>query len=324
LLHPADIAPDLASALAVLQQIRKKTSSEHVQFLLQEKQNDFQEAFRLAAGLVFDVIVSDDSVVPGQEFNLTVSLTNGGPHSFANVHAVTDLPQGWNISPDGSTGSLQPGQRLDEKYKVKVPSAVDFTQPYWLQQQRRGDRFVWPNVPPGSLPSDAVLLPATVELEYQGTTIVMKKPAEFRRIDRTLGEQRSLLKLVPSLSVVVSPDIAVVPLKGTRQKDFMVTVENQSPTAVSGEVSLVLPAGWSASPASRTVNFTRQGEKASLQFTVSVPALAGDYRIEAVVKSGNQQFKTGYTTIAYPHIETRHIYAPAESKVEVLDVATTI
>ncbi len=324
LLRPQEIVPDLTAGLVALQQIRGSTSNDHVQFLLQQKEEDFQEAIRLAAGLLFDVIASDDTVVPGQEFNLTLSVINGGPYPFPGFRAITTLPPSWTMTPDGSTGSLQPGQRLEQKYKVKVPATSDFTQPYWLRQPRRGDRFVWPDVPPGLLPTDDVLLMARAELEYQGATIVMKKPAEFRRIDRMFGEQRTAVKVVPSLSVVVSPDIAVVPLKGTRQKEFTVTVENQNPAAVSGEVGLILPAGWTASPTSRPLNFTQQGEKASLQFTVSVPATAGDYVVKAVAKSANQEFTSGYTTIAYPHIETRYVYSPAESKVEVLDVATTV
>jgi LmbE family N-acetylglucosaminyl deacetylase len=324
LIRPYEIAPDLAAALGVVQQAKSKTSVEHVRFLLQQKEQDFQEALRLASGLVFDVIASDDTVIRGQEFNLTVSVTNGGPYAFQAPRVSTDLLQGWTITADGSTGSLQPGQRLDQKFKVKVSTDADFTQPYWLRQPRKGDRFLWPVVPSGSLPMDEVLLSTRAEIDYQGTTIAMKKPAEYRRVDRMFGEQRTNVKVVPALSVVVSPDIAVVPLKGNRQKEFTVTVENQSPVAAAGDVSLIVPAGWSASPASRPVSFTQQGEKASLQFTVSVPQAAGDYVVRAVMKSGNQESRTGYTTIAYPHIETRYVYSPAESKVEVLDVATTV
>src|SRR5215831_10461817 len=324
LLRPFEVLPDLAVALAQLRQIQAKSANEHVRFLLQEKENDFQEALRLAAGFTFDVVASDDTVVPGQEFSLTISLTNGGPYALGNFRAVTELPKGWTMTPDGSTGSLQPGQRLDQKYKVKVSATADFTQPYWLRQSRRGDRFVWPDVPAGSLPVDEVLLLTRAEVDYQGTPIIMKKRAEFKRVDRILGEDRTDLKVVPSLSISVSPEIAVVPLKGARQKEFMVTIENQDPAAVNGEVSLVLPAGWSAIPASRSWSFTQQREKATLQFTVSVPAVAGDYVVKAVAKAANQEFKSGYTTIAYPHIETRLVYSAAESKVEVLDVATTI
>ena len=324
LLRPYDVLPDLVAARDVLQQIETKTSNEHARFLLQQKEEDFEEAIRLAAGLVFDVVASDDTVVPGQEFNLTISLTNGGPQSFANFHTATQLPQGWTITPDGSTGSLLPGQRLEQKYKVRVSAMPEFTQPYWLQQPRQGDRFVWPRVPAGLLPVDEVLLETKADVEYQGKRISMKKPAEFRRVDRMFGEQRTAIKVVPPLSVSISPDIAVVPLKGMRQKEFTVTVENQSAGTVNGEVSLVLPAGWRGSPESRPFTFTQQGEKESLQFTVSVPATAGDYVVQAVAKTAGREFRSGYNTIAYPHIETRHVYSPAQSKVEVLDVATTI
>src|SRR5437763_8087297 len=261
LIRPSDIVPDLAAALALLQQTKAKTGNEHVQFLLQQKEDDFQEALRLAAGLIVDVLAADDTVVPGQEFNLTVSVTNGGPFNFSNFRAVIDLPSGWNVTPDTSTGSLNAGQRLDQKYKLKVANTATFTQPYWLREPRRGDRFVWPDVPAGTLPMDEVLLQARVEVESQGTTIVTKRPAEFRRVDRMFGEQRTAVKVVPSLSIALSPDIAIVPLKGTRQKEFTVHVENQSPAAVNGDVSLSLPPGWTASPGSRPVNFTQHGEK---------------------------------------------------------------
>ena len=152
----------------------------------------------------------------------------------------------------------------------------------------------------------------------------MKKPAEFRRVDRTYGEQRTTPKVVPALSVTISPDTAIVPLKVNRQKEFTVTLENQNLEPVGAEVRLVTPAGWAVSPPSRNVNLTRQGEKASLQFTVSVPPAAGDFVIQAFAKVGNQELKTGYTAVAYPHIETRYVYSAAQSKVEVIDVATTV
>jgi LmbE family N-acetylglucosaminyl deacetylase len=91
LVRPYDIVPDLASALALLQQAMNKTTVEHARFLLQQKEQDFQEALRLASGIIFDVITSDDTVVPGQEFNLTVSVTNGGPYAFAGCARINGL-----------------------------------------------------------------------------------------------------------------------------------------------------------------------------------------------------------------------------------------
>jgi len=324
LVRPSDIVPDLAAALKSLRLLKAKSSNEHVRFLLNKKEDDFQEALHLAAGLVMDVSVSDDTVVPGQEFNLTISVTNGGPYSFSELRALTDLPAGWDATYDSSTGSLNAGQRMDQKYKIKVSANADFTQPYWLRQPRRGDRFVWPAVPAGSIPQDEPLLSTRAEVNYEGVTIAMKKPAEFRRVDHIYGEQRTLLKVVPALSVTVSPQTAIIPLKGTRQKELTVTLENQNPAPVNAEVTLVTPAGWTISPMSRSVSLTQQGEKASLQFTVSVPPTAGDFVVQAVAKSGGVELKSGYTAVAYPHIQTRYIYSPAQAKVEVVDLATTV
>jgi len=324
LLHPAEIVPDLAASLQLLQRIRGKSTNEQVQFLLKQKEADFQEAARLAAGLVLDVIAADETVIPGQTFNLTVSLINGGPLTLPVPKIATDLPAGWTATPQRTTGSLQPGQKLDQVFSVTVAANAEFTQPYWLKQPRQGDRFVWPAGSAATMPFDPPLLQTHAEIEYNGTAISIEQPAQFRRTDGMLGEQRSLLKVVPALSVRVSPDIAVIPLAGNHKKEFTVTVENQNTTAAETEVRLLIPAGWSVEPATRTLKFTRQGELATAQFMVTAPATAGNFKVQAIAKTGNQEFKTGYTPIAYPHIETRYVYSAAESKAEIFDVKALV
>jgi LmbE family N-acetylglucosaminyl deacetylase len=323
-MHSADIVPDLATAIRLFKQIQNKATNEHVQFLLREKEADFHEAAQLAAGLVLDVVASDETVVPGQEFNLTIAIVNGGPYNFSTVRTNTDFPPGWEASNQGSTGSLEAGQRFEQKFKVKVAPDATFTQPYWLQQPKQGDRFVWPAGSAVNMPFDPPLMRTRSEIDYQGTSIVLTKPAEFRDIDNMYGELRRLVKVVPALSVRVSPDIAIVPRSGDRRKEFTVAVENQSPTPVESDVRLIVPQGWAVTPASSTVKFSRQGEKAAVQFMVTVPDVDGDFTVQAIAKLGNQEYRTGYTVIAYPHIETRYIYAPAQSKVEVFDVNTLV
>jgi LmbE family N-acetylglucosaminyl deacetylase len=324
LLRPAEIVPDLTASLQLLQRIRSKTTNEQVQFLLKQKEADFQEATRLAAGLVLDVIAADDTVIPGQTFNLTVSVINGGPLNLTVPKISTDLPPGWTATLQRTTGSIQPGQKLDQVFSVTVPANAEFTQPYWLKQPRQGDRFVWPEGSPANMPFDPPLLQTHADIEVNGATISPEQPAQFRRTDGMLGEQRSLLKVVPALSVRVSPDIAVIPLAGNHKKEFDVTIENQNTAAAETEVRLVLPAGWSVEPATRTLKFTRQGELATAQFMVTTSSTAGKFKVQAIAKSGNQEFKTGYTPIAYPHIETRYVYSPAESTAEIFDVQSLV
>jgi hypothetical protein len=85
-------------------------------------------------------------------------------------------------------------------------------------------------------------------------------------------------------------------------------------------VSLSTPLGWTVDPASEIVRFSRQGETATVGFVVEVPDRAGRYEVSATARMNGREYGEGYRAIAYPHIETRHIYSPAASRVEVFDV----
>jgi uncharacterized repeat protein (TIGR01451 family) len=356
IVKPAEILPDLTAALRQLQQLRGRATNDHAKFLLQQKEIDFHEAARLAAGLVFDVLAADETVVPGQQFNVTVSIINGGPHTFQNAAVTFDLPSGWTAVPQtapagggagggrggrgggggqrgtvpasaaapAQPGVVLPGQKYDLVYEVRVPVNASFTQPYWLREPRKGDRFVWPAGSPVNMPFDPPLLMTHASVSYDGVAIAMENPAQFRSTDRMYGEQRAQVKAVPALSVRLTPEVAIIPIGGNRKKDFTVTIENQSTTAVDGEVRLVTPSGWTVVPATQPVKFSRQGEKTSVQFNVTAPATAGDFTVRAIAKVGTQEYQTGYTVVAYPHIETHYLYSPAESKAEVFDVKTGI
>src|SRR5688572_29561810 len=188
---------------------------------------DFQEAVRLAAGLVLDVLADDETVVPGQQFRVTVSIVNGGPLTYQNASINFDLPQGWEATlqppqAEGGAGGgrggggrggggrggggqrgapvaaapaqpgvVLPGQKYDQIYLVKVSAGATFTQPYWLREPRKGDRFVWPQSSPANMPFDPAVLMTRATVVYDGASIALDRPAQFRSSDRIYGEQRA-------------------------------------------------------------------------------------------------------------------------------------
>jgi hypothetical protein len=87
-------------------------------------------------------------------------------------------------------------------------------------------------------------------------------------------------------------------------------------------VLLKLPPGWSCKPESATLNFARENEESSARFTIRIPPLSapGDYNIRAEARLGNEVFDSGYQAIAYHHIQTRHLYHPAETLVRSFEV----
>src|SRR4029453_4677203 len=168
IVRPSDLVPDLISGLKQIQQIRARTTNDHARLLLQQKEENFQETIRLAAGLVLDVLADDETVIPGQQFRATVSIINGGPYTYSGASVNFDLPPGWEATlqppqPEGQGGGrggrggaagqgggargggqrggaaaapvqpgvVSPGQKYDQVYAIKVPVNASFTQPYW-------------------------------------------------------------------------------------------------------------------------------------------------------------------------------------------------
>jgi len=102
-------------------------------------------------------------------------------------------------------------------------------------------------------------------------------------------------------------------------------VTNGGKGASAVSVTLELPAGWTATPASVPIAFAHEDESLSARFQVTAPARvkAGDYTVRAVATSASAdagRFTSGYQDIEYPHIQRRQIVKPAETTLKIVDV----
>ena len=150
--------------------------------------------------------------------------------------------------------------------------------------------------------------------------------------------------MVPAFSVRVSPDVAIVPAGALRaprttaasrrraaqadraaQREIRVTIVNDTPAASQSTVALNVPSGWTSTPPTRRVAFSRGDESQTVRFSVKPGAGApnGAYHVRAVVTAADgRTYDRGYQVIEYPHIRRYHIYDPAETLLKVIDVKT--
>jgi hypothetical protein len=101
-------------------------------------------------------------------------------------------------------------------------------------------------------------------------------------------------------------------------------VANDTPGPAESSVKLELPQGWTATPATQTVKFTRADESQTVRFQVSPGpnTSTGQFEIKAAVSAGAERFDRGYQVIEYPHIRREHIYENASATIKILDVKT--
>ena len=301
-----------------------------IDFRLAQKEEQFQDALVLAQSLRIDVIANDGLIVPGQPLSVTVAIGNRG---------AADLPIATIslLGLDGQSGcaaqTVAPKVPFSCTASARVPANATLTGPYWERPEDAG-RATFASDAPFGLPFRPTPFKVRIEMGIGGIAVTREVPIRFRYEGPGLvGEKRMELDVVPAFAVEVSPKIVVVPLRsagangnGARTREVRVTVVNGNKGESKASVRLKAPEGWTISPASAPVAFTREDEAVTTRFMLSPPpkVAAGQVGITAEVRADGASaapvFSTGYQVIEYPHTQRRHKLTPATATVKTIDV----
>jgi hypothetical protein len=203
-----------------------------------------------------------------------------------------------------------------------APDVPLSSRPYFSRTSIQDARYAADSPAQFGLP--AARPPATAVVRYTvgGVAVEARQVVQRREPRLPYGDVLRELRVVPALSLTVSPAHAVVPLSAAR-RDVLITVDlvNNHEGTIAGALTLVLPESWRAVPASQPFAFARPGERAVYTFTVSIPALADRaYAIEAVATADGRRYAEGYELIDQRDLELRYLYRPASVEVRGVDV----
>lgn len=330
---PHEAAEQVLSGLQRLETVRARVEQSglsdavkyDILFLLNKKLEDFRDAANATLGLSLDTLAVQPLLIPGQTAEVSLHFLNRSPVTVTPVAVEVAAPRDWaqktakvSLKPVGYNESWQ------GTFTLTVAGQAAYTQPYWLQQPRRGDRFL---VDAARLergkPFSAPEVIGRVRYQAFGVENVIEQPLQYRYTDRALGEVRKPAPVVPPISVAMAPELLALPTAPSAQeRAFEVTVMNNRRQRTEGTVRLTVPAGWRAQPAAAPFIFEREGEKQAFRFRVEIPPgiAAGSYKLEATADLEGRTYVVGYSTLSYPHITPRNIYRPATARVEAMDV----
>ena len=324
--------PHLASGLTAVRSLIGKVGKSTIKgdarseilWRLERKEQDFVKALGLAQGLVFHATADDGNVVRGQTFNVTATVFNTGVEPVQISDLPVTAPAGWTVKrTNGTPGTLAHNESLAMTYAVTVGPSARYSQPYW-KMNPKVDRYDIEIPEHHTLPWSPPEVMAGVRYTSAGVEGAIEQPAHFRYEGRWVGgEKQKVVNIVPALSVKVSPEIAIIPQASSgTAREFRVTVLNNTKAAGDAAVRLELPSGWRVEPQQATLPFTLEEEELTAKFNVTPPAglKEGEHTIKAVAARAGQEFREGYQVIAYDHIQSRHLFHPAESQVKAISV----
>jgi LmbE family N-acetylglucosaminyl deacetylase len=304
-----------------------------IDFRLKVKETDYENAFILAHGLTFVAAADDGLVIAGQPLRLQIAASNRGATDvtvsqvrISGVDGATACASGVaarnGVYTCTSTGTVPATAKITDPY---------FTDNYWKNPKNPAAYDFDPSVPFG-VPFAPTPFRVTFTVKADNVEVVRDLGVEYRYVkDIYFGDKKMELNVVPAFSVVVTPELAIIPATGAAsrrvEREIFVTVTNGAKGASEASVALQLPAGWTSTPASAPITFEKEDESLSARFVITAPAAAkvGDYTLKAIVTStatGATMFSTGYQEIDYPHIQRRQVINPAETSLKVMDVKT--
>ena len=332
------IADDLAEALDHLERaLAVGGGSTEFQGALEQKKNVATRAFMAAAGIHFEVRASDDLVVPGQGIEVRAQLWNGGRATLRSpgVELVGGPASGWpvtELSVEGlaDDGSVAPQSLVTWTYELSVPEGAASSRLYFLQEDRPGAMYAWPDAPQlWGLPRDGAVARAGLRFTpYHeggaiGTLTERSVPMRYVGVDQAKGEFEKPVLIVPAVSVAVTPGGVVWPQGQSDAQTVTVALRSEADDGASGEVVLRAPQGWTVSPSSHAFDLASAGAERTVAFEIRAgPSVtAGEYVFEAVAQVGGQAYDESFALIDYEHIERSAMFSAAEARVTVVPVA---
>jgi hypothetical protein len=281
------------------------------------------KALQLAQGLTVHATADDGDAVPGQTVNVNVRAWNRTPEPVRIDEIKLNVPEGWSVKQtSGEVGTLAQGAGIDMKFAVTIGDKARYSQPYW-KRNFKVDRYDLEVPAHDGLPWSPADVTAMVMFTAAGTSGGVGHEVYFRYEGPWVGgEKQKVLNVVPALNVSLTPEIAIIPVAAVKpRREFRVAVSNNFKGASDVKVRLEVPAGWTVDPPEATVNLRYEGEEITSRFFVSPPSglKQGEVEVRAVAVRDGQEFREGYQTIAYEHIQERHLFHPAASRVKAID-----
>ncbi len=331
-LAPWETLPPLRAGLLTARHLRQEVSSSalsegaryELEHRLATKEEQFIEAIVLAHGIAVDPVADSGEVVPGSSFSVDVRVANRSPEAVDVTGVELVVPRGWSAETrDAASAQLQMDDTLRVSFVTGVAADAEYSRPYW-QRNYAVDRFDILEPEHFGLPFSPPVVRARINFRSGDVEAVLERTVEHRYGGPWVGtEKQKEVSVLPAVSLMLSPQNVVFPLRSeNRSRTVAVDVLYKGREAAGGTLRLEVPQGWTTSPAEAQLSFQRENEAATVRFELQPPASVapGSYEVAAVAMIGDREYREGYETIAYHHVETRYLFHPARAKVQALDI----
>src|SRR5581483_6735754 len=203
----ATVAP-IEAGLKAIRALRAQLPEMHlsasglyeVDFRLNTKEHDYEDALIAAHGLTFDALADDGLVIPGQPIKLSITAQNRGA---SDVSVTSVAVAGFNSPTACTAGAVKTNAVFTCSVDAHIPDDAKPTTPYfhddyWKHPENHAIQIFDPSVPFG-VPFAPSPFRVTFRVKTGDVEIARELPVEFRYVkDPFVGDKRMELTVVPA------------------------------------------------------------------------------------------------------------------------------
>lgn len=296
---------DLTTAYTLIQQIKDE-------YWRNQKSEHLKNIILACSGLYLEAVSNSENVTKSESFDLDFEATN---RSEATIRLKEVSFLGKKII---KNQVLENNKALRFKENnITLPADTDYSNPYWLKEEKTKGMFVVKNEALRNLPQTENDLPVTFVLDIEGTTIDFTKNITYKFNSPENGETYRPFVVLPD--VVVSFTNNVVVFGDNNPKDVWVKVKTLQNNA-KGTVTLQIPKGWTISPKEIPFDIQKKGEESLLRFTLTPPSNPDNATLTIVATTNGKTFNQQLIEIDYDHIPKQTVLKTAVAKAIRLDL----
>lgn len=341
---PAAAAPALARGLAATRRARELTREPELQFLLDVKARQFEEALTAALGIhvtatavpagmaeptgpfaAFAPPPTLDPVAPGQTFDVRVVAANNSATPVSLETATLLGPSNLRVDVGVAAGSpLVPASPITARATMTVPADAPVTRPYFSRTSIAETRYTVHAEDQAGRPAGDPAFRLSASYSVDGTQVELVVPVMRRESLAPYGHAMRELEVLPPVSLAVSPAVVVATTGRPASRDVSVDLTSYSTAGAGGEVRLEAPQGWTVAPSSRSFTLAGAGDRARVSFRLTSPARqTGREVLRATATSGGRTYQTGYQIIRHRDLPVRYLVREATAILSTFPLQTT-
>jgi LmbE family N-acetylglucosaminyl deacetylase len=316
--HPAAIVPLLLKAHAILATLGDDP-------LVERKRQELGDVIRACTGLWMEAIASVPAASPGRNVRVTTSVLNRSEVAMT-LQSVrigpVELPSWEEHAPLASRIPRQllgPNTPANDTLAVGLQASMRTSEPYWLRDPALRGSFTVDDQNLIGTPENAPALIARFILAIAGKELEFTVPVVYRWTDPVAGERYRAFEVVPPATMQF--DQGVYLFADDRPRDLRVSVRSAD-VPVAGALSLTLPAGWSASPASAAIQLRAGEADTTVRFLVTPGATPAAATVGAELTTASGRLGSRLIRLDYPHVPIQTLLPRAEAHLVRADLKT--